>query len=647
MVDDLDLRAVALTPAELELTLANVKLGVWRYEPEHGVLASPIVGQILELEGPTFELARMSERLGAQSTNFSRGIELALRDDKPFGMYVELDLPSGQHKWVGIHVQADTGARAGHRQLLGTIQDVSELRLRDRIARESEMTLHQVEAITHIGHWSVSLTDGSIFHSDEIKRIFGYEPSEYALTIDEAIQAYHPDDRDEVIRLFNHAVATGEGYEFDLRVVQPSGAIRHVHSKGYAERDLQGKVVRVYGVFQDITDRVRAEAEKARLEAALHQSQKLEAIGRLAGGIAHDFNNILTAIFGYVDLALESADAGDEPVREGLVEIGRSSQRAAALVRQLLAFSRQQVTPADVLDLNTVLQHATSMLRRVLTEDIELVMLPGVMLPHVKIATSSLEQIIMNLVVNAGDAMPNGGALTIETSVTDIGESAMLGPDAPAAGRYVVLAVSDTGHGIAPEARARLFEPFFTTKAVGKGTGLGLSTVYGIVKQSAGHITVYSEPGHGSVFRVYLPAVHDELSRHVEQPSPIAVTGGETVLLCEDDEQVRQLSVRVLRSAGYHVLAARNGAEGLSMAKSHFGPLDLLVTDVVMPELSGRAIADILRADHPALKVLFMSGYTANVIAQRGLLERDTMLLEKPFTRSSLLAGVRAALERG
>jgi two-component system, cell cycle sensor histidine kinase and response regulator CckA len=375
----------------------------------------------------------------------------------------------------------------------------------------------------------------------------------------------------------------------------------------------------------------------------LRQAQKMEAIGRLAGGVAHDFNNLLTVIRGYSRMLLDRA-AGHE-FRGGLERIDDAADRAASLTSQLLAFSRRQVLQPKIFSLNSLVQNLEKMLRRLIGEDIEMRTVPAADLGSVRADRSQIEQVIMNLVVNSRDAMPKGGKLTIETSNIFLDEAYAQRHQTVQPGRYVLLAVSDTGVGIEPENLARIFEPFFTTKEMGKGTGLGLSMVYGIIKQSGGNIWVYSEPGRGTSFKIYLPLVNaraDALAS--EQSSNENSRGSETILLVEDDEQVRELSREALSVSGYEVLVADTPKAAIALCRSHKSRIDLLLTDVVMPGISGPELATQVIAIRPELKVLYMSGYTAQAIVHHGELDANTFFLQKPFTPSSLSAKVREVL---
>jgi PAS domain S-box-containing protein len=381
------------------------------------------------------------------------------------------------------------------------------------------------------------------------------------------------------------------------------------------------------------------------LEHQLRQAQKMEAVGRLAGGVAHDFNNLLTAIFGYAELLAEDLPS-DHPGREDLKEIRTAATRASALTRQLLAFSRQQVLQPVVLNLNDVVENVDKMLHRLLGEDVELESHLARDLGNVRADAGQIEQVIMNLTVNARDAMPTGGKITIETANVDLdaGYADRHQPVLP--GRFVMLAVSDTGTGMDETTKAKVFEPFFTTKEAGKGTGLGLATVYGIVKQSGGYIWLYSEPSQGATFKIYLPRVDAPRDAPVGIPEPGGtVAGTETILVAEDDPLLLPLAHELLTKLGYRVLGARNPAEALAAARSHEGEIDLLVTDVVMPGGGGFHLAQQLLAERPTLRVLYMSGYTDEAVVRHGLLERGTNYLQKPFTPGVLARRVRDALD--
>ena len=401
----------------------------------------------------------------------------------------------------------------------------------------------------------------------------------------------------------------------------------------------------VHGV--DITAQVQASQAVREREEQLRHAQKMEAVGQLAGGVAHDFNNLLTVMKVNAELLIEGLDARD-PRREQALEVRGASDRAASLTRQLLAFSRKQILNPRVVDLDAIVDNLRPMLARLIGEDIVITTKGRAGLGAVLADPGQLEQILMNLLVNARDAMPDGGRVTIETANVELDGAYALERQARVEpGRYVMLAVSDSGTGMSPEVCERVFEPFFTTKEQGKGTGLGLSTVYGIVKQSGGYIWVYSEPGKGTTFKIYLPRLAQESDAPGEERRDVALPRGtETILLVEDEDAVRRLARRILEGKGYTVVDARNGADALAAAERHTGKIDLVLTDVVMPGMSGRDLVQRLRARGESFAQLFMSGYTDDEVVRRGVVEEGTRFLQKPFTASAMLVAVREAIDR-
>src|SRR5438128_18087 len=449
----------------------------------------------------------------------------------------------------------------------------------------------------------------------------------------------HSDDRELAgARMADAVQRPGATITQELRFQHADGTWHHMECVG-VNRLNEPSVGAIVINARDVT-------ERRRLEDQLRQAQKMEAVGRLAGGVAHDFNNLLTAILGYCNLMLDEIPAED-PLRQDLEEIRQAGDRAAALTRQLLAFSRRQMLQPQIIDLNTLVRQMEKMLRRLIGEDIELVTPLGPDLKQVKVDPASIEQVLVNLAVNARDAMPLGGRLTIETAMVDLDDAYAETHVTVTPGRYVMFAVSDTGQGMDAATRARIFEPFFTTKEQGKGIGLGLATVYGIVKQSGGYIWVYSEIGHGSVFKVYLPPVDSPSAAHSVTREDVAGRkkfGWETVLLVEDEDAVRVLAREVLRRNGYVVLEARHGIDALRIAERHPDDIHLMITDLVMPHMGGGELAKRLSAARPGMKVLFMSGYTDHEVMHRDLTP-GAAFVQKPFTPEVFARKVRHVLD--
>jgi PAS domain S-box-containing protein len=526
-------------------------------------------------------------------------------------------------------------ARGVFRGYRGIDRDVTARRNADRALRESEASLARAQKIAHLGNWEENMTTGDLRWSDEVYRIFQL-PVGSPLSRPQFFELVHPDDRTAISNTVRAALESGAPYGIDHRIVLAGGAERYVREHAEVSKDEHGQLW-LLGTVQDIT-------EFKRLEEQLRQSQRMEAVGRLAGGVAHDFNNLLTIISGYGELLAAQIDAGS-PARRDLDEIIHAGRRAASLTRQLLAFSRRQILQLKVLSLNTIVADLDKMLRRLIGEDVELRTVLDPALGLTKADPTQVEQVIMNLAVNARDAMPRGGSLVIETRNADLDENYARNHADVQPGRYVMLSVSDNGVGMSGETRNHIFEPFFTTKARDKGTGLGLSTVYGIVKQSGGSIFVYSEPGHGTTFKIYLPRADEQSPARKPDSARPAARGTETILVVEDEGGVRMLIRAILEVNGYRVLEAARGREALDILAQNPSAVALMITDVVMPEMSGRELAERARTAAPDMKVLFISGYTDEAIVQHGVLRPGIPFLQKPFTHEALAQKIRSLLD--
>ncbi|HJZ64122.1 MAG TPA: PAS domain S-box protein [Candidatus Acidoferrum sp.] len=497
-----------------------------------------------------------------------------------------------------------------------------------------QMIVEQVAAISYIAE--LGLEGRWRYVSPQIEAILGYTQEEWLAESRNWVRFVHPEDV-QAVKEAEDACITGRAFQAEYRVTRKDGRAIWVSDSAVVVQGSDGKPV-MEGIIVDITERKQFEWQQ-------QQSRRMEAVGRLAGGIAHDFNNLLTIIKGYTELAAQRKSIPAQ-VRADIEHIEDASERAAGLVRQLLAFSRKQVLQPKNLDLNAVVLGLEKLLRRLIGEDIEMKTVVSAGLGTIKADPAQVEQVLMNLVVNARDAMPSGGRIIVETSNADLDKAYASEHVTVKPGSYVMLAVSDTGTGISPETAAHIFEPFFTTKGGTKGTGLGLATVYGIVKQSGGYIWVYSEPGKGATFKVYFPRVDEQAEAGTRgSKSTSTKRGSETLLLVEDDDAVRELTEEVLSSQGYKVITASGPKQAEEIAAARGKEIDLVVTDVIMPTLSGRELVKRLMAMNPKLRVLYMSGYTDNVIAQGGVLEEGLAFLQKPFTPRTLTQKVREVLD--
>jgi PAS domain S-box-containing protein len=550
------------------------------------------------------------------------------------GFEFEAYRKDGEKIWLSVNRRSVRDENGGELYREGSVEDITERKRAEEELLQSEQRYRLLFELNPQPMWVfdmetlafLEVNDAAIYHYEHTRAEF------LAMTIKDIRP---PEDIPKLL----------DNVSGDLPQHEEAGIWKHKKKDGtIIDVEITAHEITFYGrpaqivLAYDVT-------ERRSLEEQLRQSQKLEAVGQLAGGVAHDFNNLLTVITGYSDLSLRRLDK-DSPFRSSLEEIKKAGERAASLTRQLLAFSRKQVLQPKVLQLNAVVADIEKMLRRLIGEDIDSLTVLEPSLGQIKADPGQIEQVILNLAVNSRDAMPQGGKLTIETANVYLDNQYVKRHTAIQPGHYVMLAVSDTGYGIDAETQAHMFEPFFTTKEQGKGTGLGLSTVYGIVKQSGGHLWVYSEVGKGTTIKIYLPRV-DEITESEEggdTPADLP-RGRETVLLTEDEEQVREMIRMILEMNGYHILEAASGEEALAIYKQHEGQIDLVMTDVVMSQMSGRELTQSLEILHPGIKVLYMSGYTDDAIVRHGLLDEEIAFLQKPFTPDALMRKVRAVLD--
>jgi len=513
-------------------------------------------------------------------------------------------------------LMARAEAAASERRFVGLVQDL------DAVVWEADAT------------WRFS------FVSDRAEAILGYPVALWLAEPQLFERHIHSDDREQTLALFREAAAQGRNSSFEYRAVAADARTVWLRAIVHVVQDAHGRVEKLRGLMVDVS-------ERRQLEDELRQAQKMEAVGRLAGGIAHDFNNLLTVIMGQTQLLRLRGERPTPPDGE-VALIEKAAERAAELTRQLVAFSRKQVLQPKVIDLNAVVNHMGAMLRRVIGERIELVMSLKPRLWRVKADPGQVEQVIMNLALNARDAMPAGGRLTMTTTNVTVEATSQRQRALAPPGAYVALTVSDTGCGMDAQTQSRVFEPFFTTKEIGRGAGLGLSTVYGIVNQSGGAIRVDSEPGGGSTFTIYLARVDDPIPPlEPRRPAIEALRGSETILVVEDEDEVRDVVLQALGINGYSVLQARDGREALAIADRQPGPIHLLVTDVVMPHMNGRELAEQLSPRRPEMKVLYMSGYTNDFVRSPSAGDQQTAFLQKPFSCETLGQKVRGVLDAG
>jgi two-component system, cell cycle sensor histidine kinase and response regulator CckA len=543
-----------------------------------------------------------------------------------------------------------------HRHIVGMTTYTAAIAIVHHRAREEAVRrsaqFREAQRIAQLGSYEWDVRSNQVDRSEELCRIFGLRPDEFAPTFEAYLERVHSLDRETTRAAIERAVRACAPFEFEERIVRPDGEIRYLRSQGRWVVDDAGEPLKLVGICQDITERKRADEDRERTEKArallaeqLQQAQKIDSLGLLAGGVAHDFNNLLTVIGSNADLMLDQLERVD-PLWEHASDVKAAAERAADLTRQLLAFSRKQLLQPRVVDLNGLIRESAKMLRRLLSENMELVTTLEPESAPVHVDPGQFDQVLINLAVNARDAMPRGGCLTIETHDVTIDERHAQPRASFRPGRYIMLTVIDTGHGIPKEVLPRIFEPFFTTKEHGKGTGLGLSMVYGIVKQSGGWIWIDSELGRGTTVKVYFPRDDSPVSTTHSPALLASQRGTETVLVVEDEESVRKLTSHVLRRHGYQVIEAANAGEALLACEQHPSPIPLLITDIVMPGMSGPELAERLRALHPEMKMLFTSGYTDAAVVEHGLSTQTMAFIQKPFSPAELARKVRDVLDR-
>lgn len=528
----------------------------------------------------------------------------------------------------------------------GICIDITEKRNNEELLSRGRERLAEAQQIAHIGNWELNHTTGELIWSDEIYNIFEIEKEVFGATYEAFLNIIHPDDRDMVDNAYRNSVENRVPYDIDHRILLSDGRIKHVHERCRTAFDSDGSPLISTGTVQDITALKLAEDERNRLQAQLYQSQKMEAVGQLAGGVAHDFNNMLGVILGHTEELLSDITPESEHY-ESIQELKKAAERSADLTHQLLAFSRQETIVPQYLDLNTVIKGMLRMLKRLIGENISIHWCPTDKETSVFMDPGQIDQILANLCVNARDAIGAGGEVTIKTDVVlaDIAHAQKHAGFVP--GNYVLVSVSDTGKGMDDETKLKMFEPFFTTKEVGKGTGLGLSTIYGIVQQNGGVIEVDSRLNKGTSINVYIPCQvpSTDSCEIVQLPEEeIPLTGDETILLVEDERMLLSTLTKLLSRNGYRVIGTESPEEALELAEVHRNSIDLLVTDVIMPGLNGRELANSLNADNHNMKILYMSGYTSSVITDHGVLDEGVNFIQKPFSFDDLLSKVKQAL---
>jgi PAS domain S-box-containing protein len=640
----------------LRLALKAANQGLYDADFRTGeVTVSPEYASMLGYDPETFRLTvdSWTEMLHPEDRDTVIGKFRAYcrGDAEAYSLVFRQRTRSGAYRWIystGKIVAWDEEGKPV--RMVGTHTDITARKEIEEALRDSEYFLRRSQEVARLGSYKLDIPSGTWDSSPVLDEIFGID-GRYPKDVAGWTGLIAPEQRGEMRDyLERHVVGGRNRFDKEYRIVRRSdGAQRWVHGLGELEFDERGAPVRMIGTIQDVTERKAAEREREEIEEALRQSQKLETVGRLAGGVAHEFNNLLSIILGYADLARSRTPEGD-PVRKYADEIEKAGGRARDITAQLLAFSRRQILAPKAVNLNDLIAAMARTLGKVIGDGIRVDFLPGEGLWNVLVDPARMDQILLNLAVNARDAMPDGGRLTIATANARLGERCGGKDFSMASGDFVRVTVSDEGAGMDRETLSHIFEPFFSTKGIGKGTGLGLPTVYGIVKQSGGFIEADSEPGKGTVFRVYFPRLAEE-GVAPEGSAPGGEDAAEpavrSVLLVEDDEMVRRLMLRQFAGLGYEVVCAGSPHEALDMFGDPGFSVDLLVTDVMMPGMKGAELWKKVRSLRPGAKVLFISGYTAEEMADRGIIEKDAPFLKKPFTRAELARAMADAVSRG
>lgn len=550
-----------------------------------------------------------------------------------------------EYRWITVNAvpQFMPGSTKPY-QVFATFDDITELKKIEQALRESEKLLNRAQQIAHVGHWRLNLETQVIVGSDEFYRIFGITQDK--LAFETFISIIHPDHREASVQNLRKAMDTQTNFDTEYWIICPSGDHKYIRMIGEIAFDRKSNSRLMVGTVQDITERKRAEEERQKLEIQLRQAQKMEAVGQLAGGVAHDFNNMLYVISGYSELIIDDLPP-DNPIRKKVEMIMKTTQRASTLVRQLLLFSRKEAMQLKYIDLNELIGNLIKMIRRMIGEHITLNIHPGFNIDNIYADPGQIEQVLMNLCVNARDAMPEGGVIEIETKNVSIDDDFCLAHPWARKGQYVLMRVSDTGCGIPKELHERIFEPFFTTKEVGKGTGLGLSAVYGIVKSHQGFIDLTSEVGKGTTFKIYLPSADKKKSQKNLEEIPLPKISGrnETILIAEDDDDVRSVIESILENASYRVISAKDGEEAISLFDTHANEIHLAILDVVMPKAGGQKVLERIKSVKPELPVIFLTGYSKGMLPISISHAPHCEVIQKPVTRPILLNKIKDALK--